>query len=283
MIVLVSVLFGCATPTSNVGQKTGNDNSQHKEMPIPEQFKDRVDQAFAFGKVLKIYDDIAWLGTDAVTAAGFTFDKVKQQTYVVEPISNDLNGIYQFAVLGKSSDGLRVYAIAKIRHESGMGHLIGVKLIDPPVKPSDQDRWLYQAFFAAENAPGMKFCNAIYNHVVLPFYKNGSLEYRVYFLMSTNKVDEVPIGGHILVRVGGDAKTILEVKPLAKSCMIATGENQKRVVALEFSDLSLDSPSAAQVFLMYRYAKPVYVITKNGFLWAIDSRGIRLLSTAVGK
>jgi hypothetical protein len=119
--------------------------------------------------------------------------------------------------------------------------------------------------------------------VVFPYVEDGKTEYRVYFLMSTNVKGEIPIGGHILVRVADDAKTILEVKPLAKSCNMQPGGDDPRIVMLEFSNLALDSPSAAQVFLFLRYQKPVAVITKNGFLWTIDSRGIRLLSDDASK
>jgi hypothetical protein len=118
---------------------------------------------------------------------------------------------------------------------------------------------------------------------VLPYLEDGKSEYRVYFLMSSSTKGVVPVGGHILVRVADDAKTILEVKPLAKSCGIDPGADDPRAVAIEFTNLALDSPSAAQVFLMLRYEKPVYVITKNGFLWGIDSRGIRLLNEGEDK
>ena len=151
-------------------------------------------------------------------------------------------------------------------------------VLNPAPEASDDDARIYAALKAAEHAPGLELCKASYNHVVLPYREDGKVEYRVYFLMSTTTNGVVPIGGHVLVRVADDAKTILEVKPLAKSCGMQPGADDKRVVALEFINLALDSPSAAQVFLMLRYEKPVYVMTKNGFLWGIDSKGIGLLS-----
>ncbi|MGH7238881.1 MAG: hypothetical protein ACREHG_02325 [Candidatus Saccharimonadales bacterium] len=254
-----------------------------KELPIPPEFKDSTEREFALGGVIKTYDDVAWLGTDAVMAAGYKPQSADHPVYVVEPTANDLKGMYQFSFITEKYGKLSVAAIADVDHQVGMGKVTGARVMSPGVEPSYQDTQMYAAYRAALDAPDLKLCNATYNHVVIPYGEGDNLEYRVYFLMSSNKKGVAPLGGHVLVRVARDAKTIIEVKPLAKSCMMSLNTDDKHVAALEFSDLALDSPSAAQVFLMLRYQLPVYLITRNQFLWAIDSRGIRLLSEGKNK
>ena len=253
--------------------------NEPKELPIPAQYKDSAQQEFMLGGLLKTYDDVAWIGTDAVLAAGYKPNSKYSPTYVVEPTTDDLNGVYQFAFIENRDGKLNVGAIAQIDHHvPGMGRVTGVRVMDSPVEPSDEDKGLYHAAKAAESAPGLLLCKATYNHVILPYGLGGNkLEYRVYLLMSTTQKGVVPMGGHVLVRVADDGKTVLQVQPLAKSCMTGEISDDPDLVSIGISDLALDSPSAAHVFLMWRYEKPIYMTTRNGLLWGIDSRGIRLL------
>ena len=68
-----------------------------KDLPIPPEFKDSTEKEFALGKLLKTYDDVAWIGTDAVLASGYKPQDPATTGYVVEPTTDDLNGVYQFA------------------------------------------------------------------------------------------------------------------------------------------------------------------------------------------
>ena len=276
----MSTLSGCAQGPSRT-QKLAE--SEVKELPIPAAFKDKVQVEFALGRVVKTYDDVAWIGTDAAYAAGYKPKPGITGGYVVEALSDDVNGSYQLVFINELNGKPMATAFAQVKHDSGMGHVLGAKVLDPPQELSTQASLMYQALMAAKGAQDLKLCKATYNTVVFPYVDSGKTEYRIYFLMSTEKKGEIPIGGHVLVRVADDAKTILEVEPLSKSCGIQEGGDDPRIAAFEFTNLALDSPSAAQVFLMYRYEKPVYVITKNGFLWGIDSRGIRLLSAGDNK
>lgn len=282
LLVLVLALISCAqAPSSEQPSKAAEPET--KELPIPPEYKDGTEKEFALGGVIKIYDDVAWIGTDAIEAAGFKPKPGVKGGFVVEPMDNNLNGLYQLSFINEIDGEPKVVAFAQVKHDSGMGHVVGAKVADIPFKPSYEAEQLYQSLASAKMDPGLKLCNSAYNTVVLPYVDAGKTEYRVYFMMSTTTKGEVPVGGHVLVRVADDAKTILEVKPLSKSCNIQPGGDDPRAIALEFTNLALDFPSAAQVFLMLRYEKPVYVITKNGFLWGIDSRGIRLLSDDMSK
>jgi len=80
--------------------------------------------------------------------------------------------------------------------------------------------------------------------------------------MSTTTPGQIPIGGGVLVRVAEDGKTVLEVRPLANSCMMAEPAETKNSVMMVISNYALDSPSAAQVFLMWRLPyKPKDTVT----------------------
>jgi len=280
ILVWLLALAACSqAPIKDAGPPVASMKNEPKEVPIPPEFKDSVQQEFATGGLLKTYDDVAWIGTDAVLAAGYKPDAKYAPTYVVEPTTDDLNGVYQFAFIENRDGKFNVGAFAQIDHHyPGMGKVIGVRVMDTPLEPSDEEKWLYQAAKTAESAPGLLRCKATYNHVILPYGLGGDkFEYRVYLFMSTTQKGVVPLGGHILVRVADDTKTVLQIQPLAKSCM--TGEITERpdINSVGLTDLALDSPSAAQVFLMWRYGKPIYMATRNGLLWGIDSRGIRLL------
>lgn len=277
------LLSACAQTPSNP-QSPETAQSEAKELPIPPEFKESTEKEFALGGVIKIYDDVAWIGTDAITAAGYKGPQPGVKAgFVVEPMDNDLNGLYQLSFINEIDGQPKVVAFAQVKHDSGMGHVLGAKVADTPIEPSYEAKQLYQSLASAKAAPDLKLCPTTYNSVVLPYVEAGKTEYRVYFLMSTTTKGNIPVGGHVLVRVAADTKTVLEVEPLSKSCNVQPGGDDPRAVALEFSNLALDSPSAAQVFLMLRYEKPVYVMTKNRFLWGIDSQGIRLLSDDVSK
>lgn len=276
----VLALAACSqAPTKDTTNPVSPLKGEPKELPIPPEFKDSVAQEFATGRLLKTYDDVAWIGTDAIMAAGYKPDPKYHPTYVVEPTTDDLNGVFQFAFIEERDGKLNVGAFAQIDHHfPGMGKVTGVRVMDTPLEPSDEEKWLYQATKAAESAPGLLLCKSTYNHVILPYsLGDDKFEYRVYLLMSSTQAGVVPMGGHVLVRVAGDGKTVLDVQPLAKSCMTGEGSDDSRVVSIVITDLALDSPSAAQVFLMWRYEKPIYMTTRNGLLWGVDSRGIRLL------
>lgn len=276
------LLAACAQSPSNQ-QPAKVAQPETKELPIPPEFKDSVEKEFALGGVLKTYDDVAWIGTDAIMAAGYKPKPGVKGGFVVEPLDNDPNNLYQLSFINEIDGQPKVVAFVKVKHDSGMGHVLDAKVADVPLEPSYEAKQLYQALVAAKMASDLKLCQSTYNTVVLPYVEAGKAEYRVYFMMSTTKKGDAPVGGHVLVRVADDTKTILEVEPLAKSCNVQPGADDKRAVAFEFVNLALDSPSAAQVFLMLRYEKPVYVITKNRFLRGIDSQGIRLLSDDVSK
>lgn len=278
----VLALAGC----SQAPVKSGVDphpvatmKNEPKELPIPPEFKDSVEREFATGRLLKTYDDVAWIGTDAVVAAGYKPDPRWKTTYVVEPTTDDLDGVYQFTFIEDRDGKFNVGAFAQIDHRfPGMGKVISVKVMDTPLEPSDEQKWLFQATKTAESAPGLMLCKSTYNHVIVPYgLGDKRFEFRVYLLMSTTQPGVVPLGGHVLVRVAGDGKTVLEIQPLAKSCMTGEGSDDPKVVSVGITDLALDSPSAAQVFLMWRYGKPIYMTTRNGLLWGIDSRGIRMV------
>lgn len=280
LIALAVLLTACAqTPPASKAAEP-----ESKELPIPAEFKDEVGKEFALGGVLKTYDDVAWIGTDAIVAAGYKPNpEVKKGGFVVEDTTDDMAGPYQLVFVNELDGKPMAVAFAQVKHDSGMGHVLGAKVLDAPQPLSTQAGLMYQALQAAKGAPDLKLCQSTYNTVVLPYVDGSKTEFLVYFLMSSTTKGDIPVGGHVLVRVAEDAKTVLEVKPLAKSCNVQPGGDDPRIVSLMSSNLALDSPSAAQVFLMLRYEKPVYIATKNRFLWRIDSRGIALLSEDVTK
>jgi len=71
LILAISLgLVGCAqSPTKAESNTTVNS----KDLAIPPEFKDSTETEFQLGRLLKIYDDVAWLSTDALRAAEWRF------------------------------------------------------------------------------------------------------------------------------------------------------------------------------------------------------------------
>ena len=268
----VSVLAGCAESPTQSG--SSSDHVQFKAIATvtSPQFVAPVTEALNLGVELKIYDDAAWIATDRARELGLADHGSADTGYVVEPMGD----LYRVAFVSKDGDVLKVAAIVDVKHDDfkDMGSIVAAKINENPVAATDEEVRLYDALHAAGNAPDLKLCaNNPYNHVVIPYTHDGKKEYRVYFLLATDKPKMVPQAGHVLVRVADDGKTILEVKPLSLSCSIMDASDP-RIVGLSSINLVLDSPSEVQVFTFLRYGIPMFMATKNGLMWNIDSNGI---------
>ncbi|MFI5420388.1 MAG: hypothetical protein ACHQ1H_05425 [Nitrososphaerales archaeon] len=239
---------------------------------MPTQFVAATEEALNFGVELKIYDDAAWIATDRLREMGLAKAGLDSATYVVEPLGD----LYRVAFLSKDGNVLKVSATVDVRSSGwdSMGSIVDSKAYDVPIPATDEESRLNDALQSAVSAQGLKLCaNSPYNHIVLPDTRVGKHEYRVYFLLATDKPKQVPQAGHVLVRVGGDGKSVLEVRPLSLSCAIVDASDP-RIAALSFSNLALDSPSEVQVLTFLRYKIPLFMVSKNGLFWSIDANGI---------
>ena len=268
----VGLLAGCAGSPAQGDSSSGHVQFKAIATVVSPQFVAPVTEALNLGVELKIYDDAAWIATDRVRELGLADPGSADAGYVVEPMGD----LYRVAFVSKDGDALKVAAVVDVKHDDfkDMGSIVDAKINTTPVPASDEEIRLFDALHTAGNAPDLKLCaNSPYNHVVIPYTHDGKKEYRVYFLLATDKPKMVPQAGHMLVRVADDGKTILEVKPLSLSCSIMDASDP-RIAALASTNLALDSPSEVQVFTFLRYGIPIFMVTKNGLMWNIDSNGI---------
>ena len=264
-------MAGCAQSPTQGGSGTGTVHFKAIGT-VPPQFVEATTAALSLGVDIKVYDDAAWIATDKVREMGLANRGFADGSYVVEPVGN----LYRVAFVYKDGEALKVEATVDVQHDNfeDMGSIVAAKINDTPVPASGEEVLLYDALHNAGNTPDLKLCaNNTYNHVVIPYAHEGKKEYRVYFLLATDKPKMVPQAGHVLVRVADDGKTILEVKPFSLSCSIMDASDP-RIAGLSSSNLVLDSPSEVQVFTFMRYGIPLFMITKNGLMWDIDSNGI---------
>jgi len=151
LILAISLgLVGCAQSPTKVESNT---TANSKDLAIPPEFKDSTETEFQLGRLLKIYDDVAWLSTDALRAAGYVDDPKKPVTYVVEPTGSDLNGVFRATFISDESGKLTVVGVAEVKHDSGMGHVTGAQLVNPPISPSEPHIAMFNALIAANKAP----------------------------------------------------------------------------------------------------------------------------------
>lgn len=266
VIMVMAAIAGCATSPAPF---------KAVAIMVPAEYTAATSEALNFGVELKVYDDAAWIATDKVGEMGLANRGFSNASYVVEPMGD----LYRVAFLFKDGDALKVAATVDVKSSGwdNMGSIIAAKLYDDPIPATDAEKLLFDALHSAGNAPELKLCsNGPYNHVVIPDERVGKHEYRVYFLLASDKPKMVPEAGHVLVRVAGDGETILEVRPLSLSCNIADASDPS-IVGLGFINLVLDSPSEVQVFTYLRYKIPIFMSTKNGLMWNIDSNGISMV------
>ncbi len=261
VLVCSVLLAACATPS----------RVPVRAEPPPARFRVEAETAFKLGAILKAYDDAAAQATDTASAFDVAGREHGHGTYLVEPLGDGHRVIF----VSRDPEAFGVIAAIDVAPGPGFGTVSGIRIFDRPRPLDKAEQRLYDALMAAVTS-SVQVCNGAYNTEVIPYQHHGTLEYRVYLLRAQTDADTIPVGGHALVRVAADAKTVLEVRELSRSCLDSPAPKAD-AVAMMASDGALDVPSAAHVFLMLEYHKPVYLMTRNRILWRIDSRGIQVL------
>jgi hypothetical protein len=248
------------------------EKSETKHNSLPPEFEDPLNRAFKDGKELKRRDDAAWVATDAARASGLVDEVDDLSGYVV--ISRD--GRYSVGFVRSTGTAPRAAARVLVSPGDGKGVVDEVDY-HPAGKPlTAQEMMHYNALVASRNEQ-LKLCEGSYNTVVLPPGGGRGNEFHVYYLRAATDPGVIPLAGHVLVKVKAETFEVLERHPLSNSCMEVEKKEEGELKALVLSNKALDRPSAAHIVLMLREGLPLYMKTRNGLVWEVDSTGVGLV------
>ena len=231
------------------------------------------ERAEALGRLVYLYDQAAWQGTDALAAEIDFSDYPELRGYVVDPLGNgnldlvffaeDETGHYEFARY--EVEGSKVIGGGRIESDERVG-------LSP----------LLERLVAARSAAVEEFkrrdwvlcTNSAANFVALPPDQDGVIA--TYLLTSTDKAGVYPFGGHYRIDIGPDGK-VVKARPFTNSCLnmeVRKGPNGEEPVALGVSHILDDHPTELHYFQSNYVPIQVFVIIE-GEAWAIDKGEFR--------
>ena len=236
-----------------------------------------VRQALDRGKLVYVYDRVAWHGTDDLRTKLPGFEKKIAGWIVDGPPESP-----QLIFYDRNEADPRIVYVGDFRGTE----LAASRLI----RPGEDDRLSPQrrAMIAARNAAldalvkgkAKKCTDGPINTVVLPPAAPGAPTL-VYVLTPQTDLKAVPMGGHYLVEVAADGRA---GKPRAftKSCMEMPLVDEKgdRPKALIVTHLLDPLPTEIHVFSSLAARVPIYVLTATGGrTWSVEGSRILLVDT----
>lgn len=102
----------------------------------------------------------------------------------------------------------------------------------------------------------------------------------VWVMSATNDTDKMVMAGHIRFLISDDGRTLLQKDKLSRGCMVTDRPKERngdKPVGQLFTNVISLKPVETQVFATLSYAMPMYVGTKGGVIWKIDSGHISVV------
>lgn len=225
------------------------------KQPVPRTaltVDEQLRRAETLGRALLEYDSLSAAATDLL------FQKVG-------PVPDPRVGGYVTVVAERrvefvaeaGADVRRYYSVELSGAEPKVSHFDGAVISGPEA-----------AMFRAIRSASQKFeplCDAAYNTAVLP--DPDGKGWLVYFLVATTRDRAVPIGGHVRVKVSEDGRTVVEVTPLSRSCLVL--QKAQDAAALWATHQLSATPVETHVFANLLYDVPLFIGTSDGN-WSID-------------
>jgi hypothetical protein len=119
-------------------------------------------------------------------------------------------------------------------------------------------------------------CSDRYNSVVLMDPENDG--WIVYWLAATTQPGTMVLGGHYRVMVSADGQEVVAADRLSRSCIAleqAAQSVEQETAAAVVSHLVSATPVETHVFASLLHRKPIYVLTENDTIWAVEGDSIR--------
>jgi hypothetical protein len=119
-------------------------------------------------------------------------------------------------------------------------------------------------------------CSERYNSVVLKDPERDG--WIVYWLAATTQPGTMVLGGHYRVMVSADGQKVVAADRLSRSCVAieqTPPSSDQETAAAVVSHLVSPTPVETHVFASLLHGKPIYVLTENETIWAVEGDSIR--------
>lgn len=119
-------------------------------------------------------------------------------------------------------------------------------------------------------------CSDRYNSVILKDPESD--DWIVYWLAATTQPGAIVLGGHYRVIVSADGQEVVSADRLSRSCIAiepAPRSSEEETAAAVVSHLVSPTPVETHVFASLLHRKPIYVLTENDTVWAVEGASIR--------
>jgi hypothetical protein len=123
-------------------------------------------------------------------------------------------------------------------------------------------------------------CSDRYNSVVLQDPESDG--WIVYWLAATTQPETMVLGGHYRVMVSADGEEVVAVDRLSRSCMAIEPpqSSEEETAAAVVSHVVSPIPVETHVFASLLHRKPIYVLTEDETVWAVEGDHIRKIDTS---
>jgi hypothetical protein len=238
-----------------------------------------ITQAMEEGAQLYLHDRAASVATDTVVAERRRFRRIESK----------LGGWITEELAGER---IRVSFLDKPERNAEATRQVLIRVIvDQADKPIGKPQWLAKpepasawetaaanALQAAKTADAFEPCVERYNSVVLPRHATGDDAggLTVWMLPATMVAEEIPFGGAFRFEFDPAGQTLQRSRTFTRTCgpMPHPGANAQ---ALMVSHLLDPIPTALHVWISLQHRLPLFVLTKDGRMWAVEGAQIRLV------
>jgi hypothetical protein len=115
-------------------------------------------------------------------------------------------------------------------------------------------------------------CSERYNSVVLEDPESDG--WIVYWLAATTQPGAMVVGGHYRVTVSAGGEEIVAADRLSRSCMTIEPADEETAAAV-VTHLVGPTPVETHVFVSLLHRKPIFVLTEDETIWAVEGDSIR--------
>jgi hypothetical protein len=115
-------------------------------------------------------------------------------------------------------------------------------------------------------------CSERYNSAVLKDPESDG--WIVYWLAATTEPGAMVIGGHYRVMVSADGEKVVAADRLSRACMTIEPAAEETAAAV-VTHLVSATPVETHVFVSLLHRKPIFVLTEDETIWAVEGGSVR--------
>ncbi len=231
----------------------------------------RIADAASLGRLLYLFDQAAWVSSDALVAAVPKDQLAGVGGYVIEMPDRQTMRVTYYR--GEAA-AAQAFFVADVR----AGKVVRQELLAAPVAlTAEQTRLARARDVAAERARAREYkpCTpAPFNTVVLPSRPGGPI--LVYLLTAQQDAATYPMGGNYRVIVGPDGSALAS-RPYSVSCLSLSAPKLPagaKPVGFTVTHLLDPVPTELHVLASYRMRSPLIVAASDKSIWTVRGNTI---------